>query len=69
MRRSVILAALALAAMTPTVAAGAAQAAPKVDCVYSEHIVGQPNMHYICTTYYDDGTVEVFYAPGPAGER
>ncbi|MBH0778584.1 hypothetical protein [Nocardia bovistercoris] len=55
--------------MTPAVAVAAAHAAPTVDCQYSEHIVGHPNMHYICTTYHDDGTVEVFYAPSPASER
>ncbi|MGN2638700.1 hypothetical protein ACTD5D_21535 [Nocardia takedensis] len=66
MRRSVILAALALTALTPTVAVGSAQAPPRVECLYSEHILGHPDMRYICTTYHDDGTVEVFYAPGPA---
>ncbi|GAB2671705.1 hypothetical protein GCM10027088_58190 [Nocardia goodfellowii] len=58
--------AVAAAFMLPMVASTAPAAATTVDCKYTGPVVGHPGMQYICYVHHDDGSREIFYAPGPA---
>ena len=56
-----------LAAVPIAVMAGPAGAAPAtIDCRYTGPIVGHPGMQYVCYVHNEDGSREVFYAPGPS---
>ncbi|WP_280501406.1 hypothetical protein [Nocardia farcinica] len=52
--------------VTDSVAATPAAAETTMNCMYSGPVVGHPGMQYICYVHHDDGSTEVFYAPGPS---
>lgn len=43
-----------------------AHAETTINCVYTGPIVDNPGMQYVCYVRHDDGSREIFYAPGPA---
>lgn len=65
MRTAAMIAAAGILAVVPvTVAATPAAAKTTMNCMYSGPVVGHPQ--YICYVHHDDGSTEVFYAPGPS---
>ncbi|MFC4123435.1 hypothetical protein [Nocardia rhizosphaerae] len=67
MRRLAAIAATGVLAATPIGVLAAPAAATTMNCVYTGPVVGHPGMQYICYVHHDNGSTEVFYAPGPAG--
>jgi hypothetical protein len=67
MRRLVSITAAGILAAVPIGVLAAPATATTMNCMYSGPVVGHPGMQYICYVHHDDGSREVFYAPGPAG--
>ncbi|PFX02644.1 hypothetical protein CJ469_02159 [Nocardia farcinica] len=61
-----VAAVIAAAPVAAVAAPATAVAATTMDCKYTGPVVGNPGMQYICYVHHDDGSTEIFYAPGPA---
>lgn len=63
-----IVAAAGIVAVAPiaVVAAPVSAGPATIDCKYTGPIVGHPGMQYVCYVHNEDGSREIFYAPGPS---
>lgn len=65
-RSAVPIAVAGILTAVPMTVAATPASATTMNCMYSGPVVGHPGMQYICYAHHDDGSTEVFYAPGPS---
>ncbi|MGN2641680.1 hypothetical protein ACTD5D_37055 [Nocardia takedensis] len=65
-RRLATIVGAGMLAVLPVVVVATPAAATTINCVYSGPVVGHPGMQYICYVHHENGSTEVFYAPGPS---
>jgi hypothetical protein len=65
-KRMMTVAAAGVLTVFPLAISATPAEASTINCVYSGPVVDHPGMQYICYVHHDDGSMEIFYAPGPA---